>query len=211
LIESRRKSSYERPARFEHLASKLGDRWFAVQAFRIGDPDALRVAVLFSDITDRKTRDELKRKAEETQTLLNHELSHRMKNMFSLVQAIANQTLRDVEERDLIHAFNERIRALSRAHDVLLKQSWAAAELGAKRGNYGKPGQEPNRHTNVLALGDVTLLLRILLLFRRRRMLLTGLVLASACHLISPPSLCTPCRGWFSLTLLTCWGLPSFR
>jgi PAS domain S-box-containing protein len=120
-----------RPARFEHLAAKLGDRWYAVQAFRIGDADALRVAVLFSDITDRKARDELKPKAEETQTLLNHELSHRMKNMFSLVQAIANQTLRDVEERELIHAFKERIRALSRAHDVLLKQSWAAAELGA--------------------------------------------------------------------------------
>jgi two-component system CheB/CheR fusion protein len=120
-----------RPARFEHLAAKLGDRWYAVQAFRIGDADALRVAVLFSDITDRQARGELKRKAEETQTLLNHELSHRMKNMFSLVQAIANQTLRDVEERELIHAFKERIRALSRAHDVLLKQSWAAAELGA--------------------------------------------------------------------------------
>lgn len=120
-----------RPARFEHQAARLGGRWYAVHAFRVGDPEDLHVAVLFSDITDRKARDELKRKAEETQTLLNHELSHRMKNMFSLVQAIANQTLREVEERELIHAFNERIRALSRAHDVLLKQSWAAAELGA--------------------------------------------------------------------------------
>lgn len=119
-----------RPARFEHQAAGLGGRWYAVHAFRIGDPEALRVAILFSDITDRKASEALKRKAEEMQTILNHELSHRMKNMFSLVQAIANQTLREVEEREMVHAFNERIRALSRAHDVLLTQSWAAAELG---------------------------------------------------------------------------------
>jgi PAS domain S-box-containing protein len=39
--------------RFEEHASPMG-RWFHVNAFRIGDPDAMRVALLFTDITARK-------------------------------------------------------------------------------------------------------------------------------------------------------------
>lgn len=39
--------------RFESLAAGM-DRWFDVFAFRIGTPDQLRVAILFTDITERK-------------------------------------------------------------------------------------------------------------------------------------------------------------
>ena len=41
------------PARFESGSEALG-RWFDVQAFRVGDPAARQVAVLFSDITERR-------------------------------------------------------------------------------------------------------------------------------------------------------------
>jgi PAS domain S-box-containing protein len=41
------------PAHFENRADVFG-RWFDVRALRIGDPAARRVAVLFSDISDRK-------------------------------------------------------------------------------------------------------------------------------------------------------------
>lgn len=45
------------PARFEHQAEALSRyRWYEVFAFRIGDPDEHRVAVLFRDIADRKRR-----------------------------------------------------------------------------------------------------------------------------------------------------------
>ncbi|MFC3217623.1 GAF domain-containing protein [Tianweitania populi] len=68
-------------------------------------------------------------RAEETQRVLNGELSHRLKNSFAMVQAIATQTLKSVSERDAVDALNLRLRALSHAHDVLMQQSWSSARL----------------------------------------------------------------------------------
>ena len=42
------------PVRFENEAKALGGRWFDVYAFRLGEPEQRRVAVLFTDITERK-------------------------------------------------------------------------------------------------------------------------------------------------------------
>ncbi|WP_320196199.1 GAF domain-containing protein [Agrobacterium rosae] len=67
--------------------------------------------------------------AESEQRILNQELSHRLKNTLSIVQAIAAQTLKNVTERDAVAAFNGRLQALSSAHDVLLQQSWSTARL----------------------------------------------------------------------------------
>ena len=63
--------------------------------------------------------------------MLNQELSHRLKNTLALVQAIATQTLKDASDRDAVHAFRQRLMALSRAHDVLLQQNWSAARIRA--------------------------------------------------------------------------------
>src|SRR5208282_2674077 len=41
------------PARFENQAAQL-HRWYDVYAFRVGDPQQKRVAILFNDITQRK-------------------------------------------------------------------------------------------------------------------------------------------------------------
>lgn len=41
------------PVRFENFAEKLG-RWFDVYAFRVDKPEDQKVAIIFSDITDRK-------------------------------------------------------------------------------------------------------------------------------------------------------------
>ena len=68
-------------------------------------------------------------RAEQEQHILNEELSHRMKNMLAIVQAIATQTLREVSEREAVTALTQRIGALSRAHDALLKTRWASAAL----------------------------------------------------------------------------------
>ena len=69
--------------------------------------------------------------AEERQAVLNQELSHRMKNMLAMVQAIAMQTLKDATDREAVASFQQRLQALSRAHDVLLPRSWTAAPLRA--------------------------------------------------------------------------------
>jgi PAS domain S-box-containing protein len=47
------------PVRFEGDARDLNDRWFDVYAFRLGGPESRKVAVLFTNVTERK-RIELK-------------------------------------------------------------------------------------------------------------------------------------------------------
>jgi two-component sensor histidine kinase len=61
--------------------------------------------------------------------LLNGELSHRLKNTLSIVQAIAIQTL-GTADHAMLAAFSKRLNALSAAHDVLVKESWSAAPIG---------------------------------------------------------------------------------
>ncbi|WP_293682215.1 HWE histidine kinase domain-containing protein, partial [uncultured Phenylobacterium sp.] len=51
-------------ARFENYSTPLG-RWWSVFAFKIGEPEARRVALLFNDITDRKLTEAALRESEE--------------------------------------------------------------------------------------------------------------------------------------------------
>lgn len=78
-------------------------------------------------VADRVQSAVARLQAEADQRVLNEELSHRLKNMFAMVISIATQTLRTVPDRAPVEAFERRIHALSSAHDVLLRQSWAAA------------------------------------------------------------------------------------
>ena len=84
---------------------------------------------LVRQVGDRAHMAIARARAEREQQILNEELSHRMKNTLSIVQAIASQTLRGVSERSAVDALTKRIGALSRAHDVLLKQRWSSADL----------------------------------------------------------------------------------
>lgn len=83
------------------------------------------------DVADRVQAAVARLRAEQRQTVLNGELSHRMKNMLALVQAIATQTLRRSTDREALGSFERRLGALSSAHDVLLGKGWAAADLEA--------------------------------------------------------------------------------
>jgi hypothetical protein len=74
--------------------------------------------------------DELARRAE-AHRLLVDELNHRVKNTLATVQAMAAQSLKNLGAgaaagRD---AFEARLPALSRADDILTRQSWASADL----------------------------------------------------------------------------------
>ena len=87
--------------------------------------------VYLRNIADRLEAGIARLQAEAQQRLLNHELSHRMKNTMALVQAVASQTLKGISERAPVQAFSDRLLALSAAHDVLLQQNWSAAKVGA--------------------------------------------------------------------------------
>jgi PAS domain S-box-containing protein len=69
------------------------------------------------DITDRK-------RAEAQQRLLMHELSHRMKNMLTMVQAMATQTLRTATSmKDARDTLAARLVMLGKAQDILLQEA----------------------------------------------------------------------------------------
>lgn len=66
----------------------------------------------------------------ERQRLLSGELGHRLKNLLTVVQAVASQTLRrapDLVEADKLLAF--RLAAIGRASDVLTASEWTDADL----------------------------------------------------------------------------------
>jgi two-component sensor histidine kinase len=67
--------------------------------------------------------------AERERALVMAETTHRLKNTLALVQAIAQQTLRDIPDRERVQAFDDRLHALASAHDVLLRDDWNGADL----------------------------------------------------------------------------------
>jgi PAS domain S-box-containing protein len=73
------------------------------------------------DITGRKER-------EEREHLLMREVSHRAKNMLSVVDAIARQTATKNPE-DFIERFSERIQALAANQDLLIRNDWHGVEV----------------------------------------------------------------------------------
>jgi PAS domain S-box-containing protein len=73
------------------------------------------------DITERKER-------EEKEHLLMREVSHRAKNMLSVVTAIAHQTATQNPE-DFVERFSERIQALSANQDLLVQSDWNGVEI----------------------------------------------------------------------------------
>jgi len=82
------------------------------------------------NVVDR-TRSAIARiEAEEQQRLLNHELSHRMKNMLAMVQSIATQTMRGAADLDTArNVLANRLIALGKSHDLLLGGSLSKAPL----------------------------------------------------------------------------------
>jgi PAS domain S-box-containing protein len=94
------------------------------------------------DITDAKF-------AEEHLLLLIHELNHRVKNTLATVQSIAGQSLRNLEgpEADAARAaFEARLLALARVHDVLTRESWEGAELSAVVADAIRPLESGDGH-----------------------------------------------------------------
>lgn len=96
-------------------------RWLAARG-RVVERDADgKPTLVFGvnyDITER-------RGVEERQRLLLRELNHRVKNTLSIVQALANQTVRYAGRPDeFLAAFTARLRSLGLAHGLLSEHEW---------------------------------------------------------------------------------------
>jgi len=71
---------------------------------------------------------EQRKKAESGQTLLLHEIKHRVKNTISMVQAMANQTFHQATSTEK-ETFLARLHAMAGAHDLLTQQNWEAVQF----------------------------------------------------------------------------------
>jgi two-component sensor histidine kinase len=110
-----------------------------VVAERRLDGGPARVVGVTLDVTAAKL-DEAKlqrevqerRRIEQRQQLLIHELNHRVKNMLATVQSVARQSLgRMAGAEGPLADFEERLMALAWAHDILTRERWAGASLTA--------------------------------------------------------------------------------
>jgi len=82
------------------------------------------LAKIFRDETASK-------RAEEQRVLLLNELNHRVKNTLATVQSVAEQTLRLAGVDPTVRqGLSHRLLALSSAHNVLVDENWAGADLG---------------------------------------------------------------------------------
>jgi PAS domain S-box-containing protein len=79
------------------------------------------ILTLATDVTERKRQEDQIR-------LLMREVNHRSKNMLSLVQAIARQTLA-ANPDDFLDRFGKRVEALAANQDLLVKSAWKGADL----------------------------------------------------------------------------------
>jgi two-component system CheB/CheR fusion protein len=71
-----------------------------------------------------------RRDAERRQRLLMSELTHRVRNILAVIQAIARYTFRsDQPSEQLIHRFEGRLSALASAHTLLVQSEWKGADL----------------------------------------------------------------------------------
>jgi two-component system CheB/CheR fusion protein len=81
------------------------------------------ILLAIEDITERK-------QAQERQQTLTSELSHRVKNVITLIDSLATQTLaRSRSLADFGEAFHGRLRTIARAHGELLSKEWRSADM----------------------------------------------------------------------------------
>ncbi len=94
-----------------------------VSPVRDGSGKVIGASKIARDVTDRKEREKL-------ESLLLHELNHRVKNTLATIVAIANQSLRTSSSPgEFVTSFTGRVHALARAHDLLVTTRMQGAEI----------------------------------------------------------------------------------
>jgi two-component sensor histidine kinase len=86
-------------------------------------------AALHDAAAQLRAREAEELRAHQRQQLMINELNHRVKNTLFTVQSLARQSLGRPADTPGLQAFNERIMALARAHDLLTQSVWEGADL----------------------------------------------------------------------------------
>ena len=85
--------------------------------------------VLHDAAAQLRAREAEEERAHQRQRLMINELNHRVKNTLATVQSLARQSLGRPADVAGLPAFNERLMALARAHDLLTQSVWEGADL----------------------------------------------------------------------------------
>ena len=114
----------------ERTLRTSGGRWFLarLRPYRTLEDKIEGVVATFVDVTERHQAEAA---WEERQKMLLHELSHRVKNTLAVVQAITHQTLRNSVSREVLDVLELRLEALSKTHDLLLRDELARRQPGS--------------------------------------------------------------------------------
>jgi two-component system, chemotaxis family, CheB/CheR fusion protein len=101
-------------------------RWYdmRLRPYRTVENKIDGVVITFVDISELRS-------GEARQRLLLSELTHRVRNILAVIQAIARHTLRgDQTNKELMDSFEGRLSALASAHTLLVESEWKGADLG---------------------------------------------------------------------------------
>jgi two-component system, chemotaxis family, CheB/CheR fusion protein len=117
----------ERVERYETIRRRkdgaLVDITLTVSPIRNADGKIIGASKIAHDISER-------RRAEQRLQTVMRELSHRSKNLLSVIQAMAQQTARlSPSIESFMDRFTARIQGLSSSHDLLVNQDWRGAVL----------------------------------------------------------------------------------
>ncbi len=100
-----------------------GPHWYDLRVEPLAQGLGRGVICVAIDVTAHK-------KTEEQLRIVMHEMVHRVKNVFAVVNSIMSQTARRAKSiADFTADFSERIMALSRGHDQLVRDQWQSASL----------------------------------------------------------------------------------
>ncbi len=70
-----------------------------------------------------------RRRSEDHMRFVMQELSHRTKNLLTVIYAMARQAARQIDPTQFMEDFGERILGLSRSHDLLVSTNWMGVPL----------------------------------------------------------------------------------
>lgn len=103
------------------IRHRLQEENFRVRAEKLATEQALRRS---------QEHQEALRRAEAHQRILIEELSHRVKNMLAVVNAMARQTFHSTPDpQAFVDKFLRRIEALGRTHGLLSRENWGTVQL----------------------------------------------------------------------------------
>lgn len=94
------------------------------------DGEIEAIAQAFDQLVDQLAAKERERdRADQQRELVLRELTHRVRNALATVQSVASLSFRNAQGPEAFRAFNSRLQALARSHELLTRKQWEPANI----------------------------------------------------------------------------------